>query len=84
MSSDIYETKESPNQSRIKGPPVSPRRNEYLKATGGEAVPHPHRRHHGRPHRASGRDTAVRMMILSLGLLALLAAGVLWWLTAGR
>lgn len=69
-SSDIYETKRAPNQNQTRSPAVSQRRDEYLRATGGESVPRPHRRHHGRHHRFFG----LKVGFFGFGVLALLIA----------
>jgi len=74
--------KPGPNESRGKSRAVSQRRDEYLRATGGEIVPHRrhHRHHHGRHRQSSGWTVA----LFGLGVLALLIAGVLWWLMSQR
>lgn len=79
MSSDIYDTKE-PVQNRRRSPVISQRRDEYLKATGGDVVPHRRRRHHGRHRRSSGWIAA----LFSLGILALLIAIAIWWQMSRR
>lgn len=80
MSSDIYEARESADQGRKRGSAVSQRRDEYLRATGGEVVPH-HRHHQqGRHHRSSGW----KAVAMGFGVFILLAAGAFWWLMSKR
>lgn len=76
MSTDIYEVKVVPEKNRKKHQAVSQRRDEYLRATGGEAVPHRRHRHHHASHRQS---SGWIFALFGLGMLALLVAGALWW-----
>jgi hypothetical protein len=81
MSSDIYEARESADQGRRRGSAVSQRRDEYLRASGGDVVPHYHRHpHQGRHHRSSGW----KAVALGFGVFILLAAGAFWWLMSKR
>jgi len=77
-SDDIYGKREPSGPNRRKRSAISQRRDEYLRATGGEALPH--RRHHKHHHRSYGW----KLSLLGSGLLALLIAGALWWLVHGR
>jgi hypothetical protein len=80
MSSDIYESRESVSRGSRRGSAISQRRDEYLRATGGEVVPH-HRHHHkGRRYRSVGW----KAVLLGFGVLVLLAAGAFWWLMNKR
>lgn len=76
-SSDIYETKETLSRSREKNQAISQRRDEYLRATGGEVVTHSHHRHQTHHHRVSTWN----LLLFGLGLLVLFIAGGLWWLS---
>lgn len=80
MSSDIYEAREPADQGRKRRSAVSQRRDEYLRATGGEVVPH-HRHHHQSRRR---RVSAWKAVMLWFGVLVLLAAGALLWLMSKR
>ena len=80
MSSDIYEAREPADQGRKRRSAVSQRRDEYLRATGGEVVPH-HRHHHQSRRR---RVSAWKAVVLGFGVFVLLAAGALWWLMSKR
>ena len=70
MPSDIYKLQEPPGSSRGKRSAVSQRRDEYLRATGEEVVPH--HRHH--PRRHHHRSSGEKVAFFGFGLLALLTA----------
>ena len=78
MSSDIYGMRESPDPNRKKRSATSQRRDEYLRATGGESL---HRHHHGHHHRSSSGWKAA---LFGLAVLALLIAVALWWRLRGQ
>jgi hypothetical protein len=80
VSSDIYEAREPADQGRKRRAAVSQRRDEYLRATGGEVVPH-RRHHHQGQHSRTAWKAAV---VLGFGLFVLLAAGAFWWLMSKR
>jgi hypothetical protein len=81
VSSDIYDMKQAPDENGRKNSAVSQRRNEYLRATGGEVVPHRrHHHHHSQNSQSSGWIAA----LFGLGVLALLVAGAVWWLVSKR
>lgn len=84
MSSDIYETKEPPVNSRRKSPAVSQRRDEYLRATGGEVVPHHRHRHHHGHHGHHRQSSGWIATLFGLGVVALLGAVAFWWLMNRR
>jgi hypothetical protein len=77
-TSDIYSSQEKPNNGRKPLRAVSQRRDEYLRATGGESVHRHHHQehhHHEQPNPASGS----KIVLPGLGVLLLLVAGALWW-----
>jgi len=80
VSSDIYGAREPADQGGKRHSAVSQRRDEYLRATGGEVVPH-HRHHHQSRRRGT---SAWKAVVTGFGVLVLLAAGALWWLMIKR
>ena len=79
MPADIYGTNPAPNECRRKHQAVSQRRDEYLRATGGEAAHH--RRHRRHNHERHQRFSWWKAVLLGLGLLVLAVAGLVWWRT---
>ena len=83
MPADIYGANPAPKESRRKNQAISQRRDEYLRATGGEAVHQRHRHHHQHQHQHRERHRRFprwKAVLLGLGVLVLAIAGLVWWM----
>ena len=81
MPADIYGANPAPKESRRKHQAISQRRDEYLRATGGEAVHHRHHHHQHQQRERRRRFPWWKAVLLGLGLLVLAVAGLAWWRT---